>query len=263
MPIDALAHRTRRAGGIPISLVRAAAVAATVLLLAASVPVVWAAVSAGLGLLALAVLAIGGTALFQALPWVLQRMENRLLRLRRAEARANPTEQLHNEVLRRSERLTTFRSALATIGGQIETITQMLAERRHLDPGHVLERQQRALQRLVQFHGANLQRLDLAQAALQAFREQVRHKVVEWEVSLAIEIAGEAIHPGDAGHLMQDLLTDEALRAVQDRFNTAFADLDIQMRAMDSPARDMLAETGPARPDALLRAGLSPHGRLA
>lgn len=252
MPIDALAHRTRRAGGIPISLVRAAAVAATVLLLAASVPVVWAAVSAGLGLLALAVLAIGGTALFQALPWALQRMENRLLRLRRAEARANPTEQLHNEVLRRSERLTTFRSALATIGGQIETITQMLAERRHLDPGHVLERQQRALQRL-----------DLAQAALQAFREQVRHKVVEWEISLAIEIAGEAIHPGDAGHLMQDLLTDEALRAVQDRFNTAFADLDIQMRAMDSPARDMLAETGPARPDALLRAGLSPHGRLA
>ena len=257
------ANTARQALRLRLPLVRVAAVAAIVILLAVSVPVVGAAVSAGLGLLALAVLAVSGMALIQALPWALQRLENRLLRLRRAEARADPTEQLHNEVLRRSERSTAFRGALATIGGQIETITQMLAERRDLDPGHVLERQQRALQRLVQFHGANLQRLDLAQSALQAFRDQVRQKVVEWEISLAIEIAGEAIDPGDAGHLMQDLLTDEALRAVQDRFNIVFADLDLQMRAMDSPARDLLADTGPARPEALLRSQPHPHRRLA
>ena len=33
---------------------------------------------------------------------------------------------------------------------------------------------------------------------------------------------------------MQDLLTDEALRSVQSRFNAVFAELDIEMRALDA-----------------------------
>jgi hypothetical protein len=40
--------------------------------------------------------------------------------------------------------------------------------------------------------------------------------------------------------LMQDLLTDAALRSVQDRLNAVFAELDVQMRSMDGPARSLL-----------------------
>ena len=87
---------------IPLWLVRAAAVAGCVALLALSMPLVWAAVSAGAGLLTLTAMAIGGVALFQALPWAGQRLENGLLKLRKAEARANPIEQLQNEMLRRA-----------------------------------------------------------------------------------------------------------------------------------------------------------------
>jgi hypothetical protein len=36
------------------------------------------------------------------------------------------------------------------------------------------------------------------------------------------------------------LLTDEALRSVQLRFNTVFAELDVEMRSMDSPARTLV-----------------------
>ena len=190
--------------------------------------------------------------MFQAIPWAAQRLENRLLKLRKAEARANPIEQLQNEMLRRAERLQAFRRALATVGAQIESITQMLAERRHVDPGHVLQRQERSLQRLTQFHAGNLARLDEAQAALEAFRHQVKQKVIEWEISLAIQDAQEALNPGAADNLMQDMLTDEALRTVQDRFNTVFAELDIQMRAVDAPTRALLADSGIERLDALI-----------
>ncbi len=214
----------------PAPLVRVAAVAATVSVLAMSVPVVWAVVSAGLGLVALAVVAAGGVILFQALPWGLQRLENRLLQMRKHEAGANPIEQLENDMLRRAQRLSEFRAALATVGAQIESIRQMLDERRHKDPGHVLERQQRAMQRLVEFYCANLARLDQAQIALGDFRCTVDRKKSEWILAQAIGAAQKALDPDAAATLVDDMLSDEAIRTVQERFNTVFAELDIQLR---------------------------------
>jgi hypothetical protein len=259
----ALIPNTGKAGSLgqlPVWTVRAAAVAACIALLALSMPLVWAAVSAGAGMAALAAMGMVGVAVFQALPWAAQRLENRLLKLRKAEARANPIEQLQNQMLRRAERLQAFRRALATVGAQIESITQMLVDRRHVDPSHVLLRQQHSLQRLTQFHAGNLQRLDDAQAALEAFRQQVKHKVVEWEISLAIQDAQEALNPGAADNLLEDMLTDEALHTVQERFNTVFAELDIQMRSIDAPTRELLADTGIERLDALTLPD-HPHAR--
>lgn len=228
-------------------MLRAGAVAITSTLLAASAPLLWSAVAGGLGLLALGGLALVGAAVFQALPWAFQRLENQLLRWRKAEARTNPIEQLQNEVLRRAEGLTAFRRALAMVGGQIESIEQLIAERRHADPAHVLDRQQRALQRLSLFHNSNLRRLGDAQAALEDFARQVEQKRVEWDMSLLIEDALEGIGPRSGGQLMQNLLTDEALRSVQSRFNTVFAELDLEMHAVDAPTRAQLADSLPQR----------------
>ena len=217
----------------PRWLVRGAAVAATVVALILSAPLIWVAVSAGLGLVALAGLALTGTLLFQALPLLGQTLENRLLKLRKAQARTNPIEQLQMEVLRRAERLTAFRKALATVGGQIESITQMLDERRHKDPNHVLERQQRALQRLRQFQQVNLNRLAEAQSALEEFRCTVERKNSEWTIALAIDDTAQLLDPNAAEHLMQDLLTDTALRSV------------------DAPTSELLSEQGYERLDLL------------
>ena len=173
--------------------------------------------------------------LFQAMPWAMQRLENRLLKMRKAEASANPIEQIENDVLRRSERLSAFRHALATVGGQIESIRQMVDDRRHQDSGHVLESQHRALQRLMEFYAANLGRLDQAQAALEQFKSTVARKKSEWAIAHTINIAAHLLDPNAAQTLIQDLLTDEALRSVQNRFNTVFAELDIQMRGVDAP----------------------------
>lgn len=228
-----------------VLLVRGAAVVVTLLLLSALAPMVWAAVSAATGIAALAGMALVGVAAFQAVPLALQKLENRVLHARKAEARANPIEQLQNEVRRRAARLHSFRRALAAVGGQIESINQLLADRRHRDPTHVLEHQERALHRLREFHHANLDRLGQVQTALDEFRYTVERKESEWRIALAIGEANELLDPHAADHLIQDLLTDTALRSVQERFNNVFAELDLQMNGLEGSARAALDDCAP------------------
>ena len=243
--MQAMSKSTATAKVLKGWLVRGIAVMATVGLLAASAPLVWAAVSSGAGIAALLGMAAVGFAVFQALPLLLQKLENRVLHLRKAEARANPIDQLQNEVLRRAERLQSFRRALVTVGGQIESISELLVDRRHRDPAHVLERQERALHRLQQFHSINLGRLGQAQAALEEFRFTVERKESEWRIALAIGAASDLLDPNATEHLMQDLLRDTALRSVQERFNSVFAVLDVQMSSLDGPARKLLDDHSP------------------
>lgn len=230
---------------------RGLAAAVAVLALAAFAPVVWLAAAGGAGLMVLGTLLALAFAAIQALPLVAQKLENRLLAARKAEARRNPIEQLQNELLRRADRLKAFRRALVTVGGQIESITQMVAAQRHRDPTHVLEQQQRALQRLQQFHELNLRRLNNAEQALGEFRSTIERKESEWHIALAIEEATAALDPHAAEGLMQGLLADTALRSVQERFNAVFAELDVQMCSVDAPTRQLLDEPSLHRMEAL------------
>lgn len=213
--------------------------------LALSAPFIWQAVAAGVGLMLLAAGAAVGLVLIHSMPWLLQRLENRLLKARKSEARSNPIEQLQHDCLRRSDRLGAFRAALVEIGAQIESMRDMLAERRQIDPQHVLVRQTQALDRMVQFHDANVQRLAQAYQALQTFQLQVEQKTFEWSFAQAGQVVMDSLRPAERDELMHNLLTDEALRSVQDQFNAVFAELDLQLRAVDAPTRSLLpAELG-------------------
>ena len=234
-----------------VTWIRGLFVAAGVVGLALFAPVVWMAVTGGMGLLVLGGVLAAGFAAVQAVPLMGQKLENALLAARKSEARRNPIEQLQNEMLRRAGRLKSFRGALVTVGGQIESIEQMMAQRRHQDTGHILERQERALHRLKQFHGLNLNRLVQAQAALEEFRLTVQRKESEWRIALAIDDANVALDPNAADNLMQELMTDTALRTVQDRFNNVFAELDVQMSSVDGPTRDLLDHQSLDRMDEL------------
>jgi hypothetical protein len=209
-------------------------------LLSVAAPFIWSAVSAGIGLAAMAAIGIAGVAVFQSIPLGMQKLENHILALRKAEARRNPIEQLQNELIRRANKLRAFHRALVTVGGQIESIAHMLEDRKHKDPAHVLHRQERALTRLQEFHGINLQRLNAAQVALDEFRFTIERKESEWRIALAIGEATDMLDPNATDNLMQDLLTDTALRSVQERFNTVFAELDVQMTSAGGPTRSLL-----------------------
>jgi hypothetical protein len=227
-----------------LTWIRAIAAACGVAALAVFAPVVWLAASGGAGLLVLGGILGIGFAAVQALPLLGQMLENSLLGARKAEARRNPIEQLQNEVLRRAERLRSFRRALVTVGGQIESIRQMIESSQTKFTGPVLARQERALEKLQQFHSLNIARLNQAQGALQEFKNTVEQKQSEWQIALAIDDATRALDPNSADHLIQDLLADTALRSVQDRFNNVFAELDVQMSSMDSPTRNLLGDKG-------------------
>lgn len=220
--------------------IRAVAAVLTVGLLALSAPLIWVAVSAGVGLLALAAIGALGMASLAALPLAMQKWENRILQRRKAEARANPIEQLQNDILRRETRLREFRAALANIGGQIETMRQMLQDRKHKAPQHELNRQEAAVKKMEHFYRANIGRLEEAHQALEAFREQVKQKVFEWEFAKQGQVVMAALNPKEMNDLVQDLLSDEALRTVQTRFNNVFAELDVDLRSMHAPTHDML-----------------------
>jgi hypothetical protein len=220
---------------------RAIAVTAVLGALAASAPLIVMAISAGAGLLTLGGMAIFGFAALQALPLGMQKLENRLLQARKQEARDNPIEQLQNDCLRREERLQTFKRALVSIGGQIESMREMLHERKDKAPHHVLDKQERAIARMDHFYQANIVRLKEAHQALEDFRTQVTQKAFEWEFAQAGQVVMAALNPAEMQDLMQDLLSDEALRSVQNRFNMVFAELDVDLRSINAPTRNYLA----------------------
>ncbi len=56
------------------------------------------------------------------------------------------------------------------------------------------------------------------------------------------------LNPGAAMPLLEDLLADDALRSVQDRFNTVFAELEIEMRSVDAPALGLVDDVAPGAP---------------
>lgn len=220
---------------------RAIAVTAVLGALAASAPLIVMAISAGAGLLTMGGMAIVGFAALQALPLGMQKLENRLLQARKQEARDNPIEQLQNDCLRREERLQTFKRALVSIGGQIESMREMLHERKDKAPHHVLDKQERAIDRMDHFYQANIVRLQEAHQALEDFRTQVTQKAFEWEFAQAGQVVMAALNPAELQDLMQDLLSDEALRSVQNRFNMVFAELDVDLRSINAPTRNYLA----------------------
>jgi len=221
---------------------RIAMVCVVLLLLALSSAVISKAVIAGAGLLSLGCIAGAGVLTFSALPLLMQKLENQLLALRKAKARKNPVEQLRNDCLRRAERLHIFWQALANIGGQIESMREMLEKRRRTNPDQSLDRQRRALERLGIFYEVHIGRLREANAALEAFKHMVKQKEFELRFATLPGDIMRALNPSEVEELMQSILTDEALKEVLQRFNAVYAEIDNGMRAHDSPAVDHLGQ---------------------
>ena len=85
---------------IEVWLLRSAATAVVVGVLTLSAPLIWGAVVAGAGIAVLAVMAAIGFTCLQLVPLGMQKLENKILMLRKAEARQNPIEQLQNDCIK-------------------------------------------------------------------------------------------------------------------------------------------------------------------
>lgn len=79
-------------------------------------------------------------ALVKAIPLLGQKLENRILAARKADARENPIEQHQNAARREAARIQQYEAATKTIRAQIDGLQDMVADQRKKDPHYDFSR---------------------------------------------------------------------------------------------------------------------------
>ncbi len=202
--------------------------------LALFTPLLWRAVQGGAGLLALAVIGLVGVALFQALPLMGQRLENRLLAARKAEARANPIEQLQNFLLQKRQRVAVFKQEVVRIGAQIKGMDDMIDERKRLKPDYDATRQKKAVRAMKESHALLIAKYNKAELALVELGEIVDDKKFEWMFGQAGQTALLELNATSGQPVLTQMLADEAFGSVRDNFNQVFSELEMEAEKLGS-----------------------------
>lgn len=204
----------------------AAAVAA--LLLALLGKIIWSAAIAGAGLLVLGAIGVVGIGLFQALPLIGQKWENKLLSLRKREARQNPIEQLQNYLAQKASRVRDFRAAVVAIGTQIKSLESMIAERKAERRDYDASKQQRSVDAMKVAHQRLIEKLGRAEIALKDLHEKIEDKKFEWKFGQAGHAAIKSLNATGGQELVDEMLADEAFDSVRDNFNQVFSELEME-----------------------------------
>ncbi|NHZ96087.1 hypothetical protein [Massilia sp. CCM 8734] len=233
---------------------RVAAGASAVVTLGALAPLIWGALSGGLGLLALMLVGAVGVGLFQALPLLGQKLENRLLAARKAEARANPIEQLQNFLLQKRERVVAFKQSVVRIGAQIKSMTDMIEERKRQKPGYDASRQENAVNAMRDAHVLLVVKYKNAELALVQLGEVVEDKKFEWRFGQAGQAALQNLNATSGQELLNQMLADEAFDSVRDNFNQVFSELEMEAEKL-SNAQALSFDDGMAIDLASIRMG--------
>lgn len=208
--------------------VRAAVVAAGVAVLAVVLPVAILAVKAGMALAALGVLAVVGIGAAQVLPLLGQKWENKVLSMRKSEARQNPIEQLQNFFNEKRQSVNKFKAAVAQINVQIRGLSDMLIQRKKDKPNADTSRQESSLQSMVKAHQVLVIKYQNAEKALVELQEVIEDRKFEWNFAKAGQSAISTLNATSGEDLVNLMLADEAHSAVLNNFNSVFADLDME-----------------------------------
>ena len=196
--------------------------------LAVLAPVIWGAVSGGLGLLALGVIGAVGVGLFQTLPLLGQKLENRLLAARKAEARANPIEQLQNFLMQKRQRVASFKEAVVRIGAQIKSMSDMIEDRKRQKPGYDATKQENAVRAMKEAHQILVGKYKNAELALEQLSDVIEDKKFEWKFGQAGQAAIQNLNATSGQELLDQMLADEAFDSVRDNFNQVFSELEME-----------------------------------
>jgi len=196
--------------------------------------VIWAAASAAAGLAVIGVIGVVGIAVFQSLPMLAQKWENKLLGLRKAEARANPIEQAENDLLRREAQLQSFKSAMENVNAQIIGLENSLKRTRRDKPNYDLSEQTAAVEKMQLFYNNRMKRFGLAVKAREDFKNKIEEAKMKWEFQQQANMAIRAMNASDKDAKINEILTEVAFDSVQKEFDTIFAKLDVDAAEMSA-----------------------------
>lgn len=209
-----------------LPLLRIGMVAGALLGLYVLYNVLWTMVMAGVALGVIAGMGVVATAAYMALPLGVQWLENKLLSMRKAVARANPIEQLQNFALSKAGQVETFGKAVKQVGAQITSLTDMVADRKRM--GKDVTKQEAALTQMQRAHETMLTINRNAQGALRQLNDLIEDKKFEFKFAEAGQKAMASMNATDGKNIMDAMLADEAFSAVRDNFNEVFASLEVE-----------------------------------
>jgi len=214
----------------PAILMRGAVVLALMGGLYALYNIIWMAVSAALGLAAIAGIAAVGFGFISMLPLLGQKLENWILARRKAEARANPVEQLQNLYLVRIKQVEAQRTAAIEMNAQIRTMDGMITDRRAMNKD--VSQQTAALGALKVALQQRIEKIKLFEKALVQMKDKIED--VEYQQKFAKVYAAAHAAGGSAeDEATNQMLAQEAINSSDESFNKIFADLDIETATLN------------------------------
>ena len=213
---------------------RAGFAVAALAVLALLSSVIWFAASAAFGLMAIGAMALVGIGVIQMLPLLGQKLENTVLKLRKAEARGNPIEQLQNFLRQKAQQVADFKVAVTTINGQIKNLQDMVNQRKRERPGYDATAQEKSIAAMTDAYNALRQKYKNAENALAELQLAIQDKEFEWKFSQAGQQAMQSLNATSGKELMEAMLADEAFSSVTDNFNKVFAELEMEAENLTS-----------------------------
>jgi hypothetical protein len=209
-------------------LVRAGVAVATVAAIGLAMPLIASAVVGGAGLMILGAFAVVGIGIVQALPLIGQKWENKLLQLRKEEARQNPEEELDKRVMYKKEQLRKAQEALCVIAGYVRGLSRMIAKEEKEDPDHDVTHLHKTLESMQGFVFSRVEKMKLATEKLAEFDKAVKRWKFEHRFAQQGKIALESIKNMEGADTMGELLTAEAIQAIEEKFDSVFGEMDIE-----------------------------------
>ena len=214
--------------GMTANKIRLASVVLGIVGLAIVLPTIWYAFLTSLGLVGVAIIGGLGIGLSALLPYLGQKLENEILRIRKAEAGKNPIEQMQNQLLRRNEQLNQLKSALLKIASKIKSLERLIDDRAKSYPGHDLSEMRKSLDAMKFYYQKQKGKLMQAEKILVEFRSAVEQKIFEHGFAQAGQEILRSMSKTGKENLLQDILTDEAFNSVEAAFDEAFTSLEFE-----------------------------------
>lgn len=213
-------------------------IAAAIAVLAILSKVLWLAAS---GVIALNVLAVAIAALFgmwKLIPWFMQKLDNEVLELQKAEARKNPIAQKEN-MYRRGEQIYELRNQeLTNLIASTRRMREMLENRKKktgedlLDLFKDLELMER---------GIEMKRIQLADFAKkqEEYLKHIEHERFRYSWAQASRTTREAIRKTQGDAVTDMLLDNTASDEISIQYNQSFAELEAAFTATNFGVKNL------------------------
>lgn len=206
------------------------AVVGSVGLLAMSLSFIYAAFLASLGLIGIGVAALIGIAGAKFLPWLMMKIENKVLNLQMDEAAENPIETRANIAMRRREEIERAALVDAEIEAKIKGVDRDIREYKAQYPNDDVSEFEAAMVEMKRLHDEMGQNIEEAARNLQQYEAQTKMLSAKLRMALGVQDLAQAMNPNSVRKAYDKLFSETATRAVDEKFDTSMASLQQVVR---------------------------------